>query len=81
MSWFTFYKLLRKYDGDINKASPNELRCADRANPGNPFAALRMAREKYQAEREREELEAQSDSRQGEKAQLQAFEMSRGCGR
>jgi hypothetical protein len=55
MGWLTFYKLLRKYDGDINRASPRELKCADRANPNNPFAALRMAKEKFEAEQRREE--------------------------
>jgi hypothetical protein len=80
MKWKTFYKLLRKYDGDLNRASPHELRCADIASSGNPFTALRLAREKYEAGKEREEWEARLYAEKAARDQLQVFEMTRGCG-
>ena len=47
MSWRDYYNLLEKYDGDLRKATKEELDYAWRGNPNNPHDALRLAKIKY----------------------------------
>ncbi|GEM_PF-1600531 len=49
MGWLDYYRLLEKYDGDLSKATPEELEAAARANPNDPATALQIAMEKYEA--------------------------------
>jgi hypothetical protein len=48
MGWFTYYKLLKKYGGNIDNASSEELEYAAKCNPNNPPDALKLAQEKYE---------------------------------
>lgn len=48
MSWLDYYRLLERYDGDLDKASRRELASAARGNPNDPPSALRLARQKWQ---------------------------------
>ncbi|MHA1329593.1 MAG: hypothetical protein ACTSR2_00815 [Candidatus Hodarchaeales archaeon] len=43
MGWFTFYRLLEKYNGDLSKASKEELEFASRCNPNTPYEAKELA--------------------------------------
>ena len=47
MSWTEYYTLLIKYDGDLKKATDDELECARLGNPNDPITAQRMADEKF----------------------------------
>lgn len=47
MSWLEYYRLLEKYNGDLQRASGNELAEAARGNPNDPISALTVARRKY----------------------------------
>jgi len=51
MSWWDYYRLLKKYNGDLSKAKPEELEEAAKANPNDPSTALWIAMQKYKAER------------------------------
>lgn len=48
MGWYNYYSLLEKYNGDLSKASKNEMEFAALCNPNNPFDARRLAEEKWQ---------------------------------
>lgn len=48
MSWIDYYNLLRKYQGKISLANPQEMREAARANPNTPSEAYKIAKQKYQ---------------------------------
>lgn len=53
MSYKPFYRLLQKYDGNLDRAQQGELKRADYAalaGGSTPFTALRLAREKYAAD-------------------------------
>jgi hypothetical protein len=50
MGWRDYYNLLVKYGGDLSKASEEELREAEKANPNNPYDALMLALRKYKEE-------------------------------
>lgn len=47
MGWFQYYKLLEDHDGDLSKASKEELEWAARGNPNNPADARKLAETKY----------------------------------
>ena len=47
MGWRDYYRLLKKYKGDLSKASPEELEDARRGNPNTPEDALKFALERY----------------------------------
>lgn len=50
MGWLSYYNLLKKYEGDISRATAAELKSAASANPNNPADALLLAEEKYKIE-------------------------------
>lgn len=54
MSWIEFYNLFEKYDGDIKKATPSEMRSAARGNPNDPVTAMHLAARKFQEKCEKE---------------------------
>jgi len=47
MGWFQYYRLLENYDGDLTKASMEEMAAAARGNPNNPPDARALAERKY----------------------------------
>lgn len=51
MGWYTYYKLLKKYEGDLSKATEDEMKDAWLSNPNTPPKALEIARGKYEAEK------------------------------
>lgn len=52
MGWYTYYKLLEKYNGDLSKATPEEMDGAAKSNPNTPPRALEIAREKFNQKKE-----------------------------
>ena len=50
MGWYTYFKLLKKYRGDLSKATKDEIKDAVLSNPNNPWRAQEIAREKYNQE-------------------------------
>lgn len=51
MGWFAYYTLLKRYDGDLSKATESELKLAKAMNPNDSETAKRIAEEKYQQEK------------------------------
>jgi len=47
MGWYTYYKLLEKYNGDLTKATKEEMDNAYKSNPNTPSRAREIAEEKY----------------------------------
>lgn len=47
MGWYNYYNLLEKYNGDLSKATKQEMTFAARCNPDNPRDARRLAEEKW----------------------------------
>lgn len=47
MSWLNYYRLLQKYNGDLTKATPDEMDNAYRANPNTPDRARDIAETKW----------------------------------
>jgi hypothetical protein len=47
MGWYQYYKLLEQYDGDLNKASIQEMNEALKGNPNTPDRARQIAEQKY----------------------------------
>ncbi len=54
MGWFNYYTLLKKYDGDLSKASKRELDFAEHCNPENPYDARALAEKKWKVEHEKQ---------------------------
>ena len=64
MGWYTYYKLLEKYDGDLSRATAYEMEEAAKSNPNTPPRALEIAREKWNQEKVKNlEGETQGESR------------------
>lgn len=51
MSWYSYFKLLKKYDGDLRQASKREIDECRTENFVNPSAALQVATEHYAEEK------------------------------
>ena len=68
MGWRNYYNLLEKYDGDLGKASPQEMHFAARCNPNDPATARRIAEARW-----KDELEAQDRNEQREAEQIADF--------
>jgi len=47
MSWRDYYYLFEKYDGDLTRATGEELDCARRGNPNTPEDARRLAQQEW----------------------------------
>jgi hypothetical protein len=47
MGWLTYYNLLVKYNGDLSKATAEEMDFAWRDNPNDPSTARQLAEIKY----------------------------------
>ena len=47
MSWIDYYRLLEKYNGDLEKATEEEMDYAFRGNPNDPSSARALAEEKW----------------------------------
>ncbi len=47
MGWYTYYKLLEKYGGDLSKATEAEMDNAFKSNPNTPDRARAIAEEQY----------------------------------
>lgn len=47
MSWRDYYRLLEQYEGDLSKATPDELQSARLGNPNDPASARRLAEINY----------------------------------
>ena len=47
MSWQDYYRLLKKYDGDLRQATKEERNEALAGNPNDPASALMIAERKY----------------------------------
>ena len=56
MGWYTYYRLLEKYNGDLSKASDYEKKDAYLSNPNTPPRALEIAREKYNQEQSKKKI-------------------------
>lgn len=54
MGWIDYYRLLEKYDGDLDAARIDELREAAQANPNTPGAARLVAQSKWASKKMRE---------------------------
>lgn len=52
MGWISYYNLLSKYDGDIARATTEELKSAAKSNSNDPHSALDLAEKKYREEKE-----------------------------
>lgn len=50
MGWLDWYHLIKKYDGNLNRASSDEIRKCIEANPNDPISALKLAMDKYREE-------------------------------
>lgn len=50
MGWYDFYNLLKKYSGDLDKATKEELSFCWRANPDDPLKAREIAEKKWREE-------------------------------
>ena len=48
MGWFDYYRLLEKYNGDLEKATEEEMRSAFRGNPNDPPSARALAEKKWE---------------------------------
>lgn len=57
MGWYTYFKLLQKYNGDLYKATDDEMHDAALSNPNTPPRALEIAREKYDQEQYQKQTE------------------------
>ena len=47
MSWQDYYRLLKKYDGDLRQATKEERKEALAGNPNDPASALALAEKIY----------------------------------
>ena len=47
MGWINYYNLLEKYNGDLSKATTQELGYAAYCNPNNPVDARNLAEKKW----------------------------------
>lgn len=47
MGWYDYYTLLEKYDGDLSRATKEEMSFAARCNPNDPPTARRIAEDTY----------------------------------
>ncbi len=52
MGWYTYFKLLKKYNGNLKKATKEELKEAVLSNPNDPRSALALARKKWEEEQQ-----------------------------
>ncbi len=50
MGWYDYYTLLKKYGGDLSKATKEEIEYAARCNPNDPPTARYIAEERYKKE-------------------------------
>ena len=50
MGWYDYYRLLKDYDGDINKVPKADIVWAARMNPNNPRDALKLAQKRIAEE-------------------------------
>ncbi len=50
MGWLTYYHLLEKYNGEILKATKEEMNFAFRDNPNTPPEARALAEKKWEEE-------------------------------
>lgn len=53
MGWFQYYRLLEQYNGDLKKATKEELDRAAKGNPNNPTDARLLAELKWREEQEK----------------------------
>lgn len=56
MSWFDYYRLLERYNGDLSKATDEEMKHCAKCNPSDPPSARALAEKKWQ---EKERLKSQ----------------------
>jgi len=47
MGWFAYYNLFEKYNGDLSKATKEEMDFAYRDNPNTPPEARALAEKKW----------------------------------
>lgn len=52
MSWLDYYELLQKYDGDLSRATQEEMRFAAKCNPNDPPSARAIAERNWKARAE-----------------------------
>ena len=48
MGWTQYYNLLEKYNGDLSKASKEEMQVAFSGNPNDPESARKLAERKWE---------------------------------
>ncbi len=53
MSWLDYYELLEKYDGDLRRATKEEMSFAARCNPNDPPTARAIAEKTWKAKKEK----------------------------
>jgi len=51
MSWTEYYHLLKKYEGNLKRATKKELKNAKQGNPNDPIGAHILAQKKYYKEK------------------------------
>lgn len=54
MGWLTYYYLLEKYNGNLSKATKEEMDLAFRDNPNTPPEARVFAEKKWQENKKQE---------------------------
>ena len=52
MSWLDYYSLLEKYEGDLTRATIEEMQFAAKCNPNDPPTARAIAEQEYARKRE-----------------------------
>lgn len=52
MGWFQYYQLLEEHNGDLSKASKEEMNWAAKGNPNDPHSARALAEKKWREEQE-----------------------------
>ena len=50
MSWLDYYELLKKYDGDLSRATREEMAFAAKCNPNDPPTARAIAEKFWKEE-------------------------------
>jgi hypothetical protein len=51
MSWLDYYELLKKYDGNLRRATKAEMAFAAKCNPNDPPTARLIAQNVWESER------------------------------
>lgn len=62
MGWRNYYMLLEQYDGDLSKATKEEMAWAAKCNPNTPHDARALAEEKWKTKKRTSQLAAEYEA-------------------